>query len=406
MAFQASSEYPILNRPFFALLLLFAVPSAFAQQTDDAPDLGTAEMVLDGVDRFYEVADTLAAGREPTAAAWDALFTAPGYARYLADSEDAAAAFEDLVRLVFDPANQAALADTLRAVEGAPSFDRLPFFAVLDARERSAELEKFRRALAEGGVGLEAAREAARLLPAGAADVPPFVFNVYKYDGTGDPDRVVADLVFLEKIGAEGARLFLAHEAHHAVRDRLSELDLPARGEDPRYYLLVALNQLRAKGIANRFDKANFFSDRLRRRFEADTSATGRWLKAFFFDYYGRGFQDAYAATPETVRGVDSLVTAAARADAAGDDETLAEASRAVYRSLPINAHPNGYFMANAITEAFGEGALVEDVANPFAFLRLYNRAAKQSNDDLPTLSAESMDYFGRLEARYVRRKH
>lgn len=381
-----------------ALFLAFALPTACAHGSADRPARSEAELVFEGIDRFYAVADTIAAGREPSAAAWDALFAAPGYARYLAADSARAAEFADRVRLAFDPARGDEVTDALSALH---PFNGRPLVAVLAARERRTDIEAFRRSLATGDLIGEAVPEAARLLPEGSDPALPVVFHIYTGDGTGLSDRIIMDLTLAEKMGREGTRLFVAHELHHGVRDGLSALRMPERSEDPRHYLLVALNQLQVEGVADRVDKMTMLSDEARARVAADTTVSGRAFAAARA-FYEPAYAGAYAGTPSTIVRLDSLIRAAARADAADDEAALAEAAEATYRSLLLNGHPNGYFMANAIADALGERALIDDVANPFAFVRLYNRAAERGDDGLPTFSAESMAYLIRLESCYL----
>jgi hypothetical protein len=58
--------------------------------------------------------------------------------------------------------------------------------------------------------------------------------------------------------------------------------------------------------------------------------------------------------------------------------------------------------MATLIAEQIGRDALAQTVHNPFAFVRLYNQAARQRPGPPRPLSADAMAYLDRLERQYA----
>ena len=59
--------------------------------------------------------------------------------------------------------------------------------------------------------------------------------------------------------------------------------------------------------------------------------------------------------------------------------------------------------MANLIIEQLGKETLVEDIGNPFAFFRLYKKAADKKGGNTPTFSDKAIDFIQSLEKRYIR---
>ena len=133
-----------------------------------------------------------------------------------------------------------------------------------------------------------------------------------------------------------------------------------------------------------------------------DSAVDGQaWTRAVLSVFIQRQMADA-EATPATLQRVDSLLVQAAAADADGRTDDLEQHADAILRSIPNNGHRNGFFMASLIKETIGTDRLAATANAPSAFVRLYNEAARQSNNEAAPLSAEAMDYLTRLETEYA----
>ena len=391
------------------LLLAFFVHPVQAQESGEASGTETPAMDFSGTDHFYRVASVLKQGQSPGREQWNALLSAPGYHHYFRDQDRDSDVFKRLMRLVFMPSEEKALQDTLRSLRGDLRPELRPLHVLLAAKRRRDTLEQFRNQLRTGNLRQQAVEEAAALLPEGALrdnlenlSSPPVHFIFYNLDGRGTPDGVVVDMVMTEILGRRGTQLFIAHELHHAGRESI--LEVPERKQDPRAYLLRAIDQLQAEGIADLIDKPYLHSSSGvgGPRSPGAESASGReWCRVLLWAFAQR-HQKAYQATLGTVRRVDSLLVAAAGADADENNQLLREHSKAILRSIPNNGHPNGHYMAKRIADQFGTDTLAATANDPFAFVRLYNEATRESKGRSVPFSQEAMTYLARLEKQYA----
>ena len=390
------------------LLLAFLVHPVQAQESGEASGTETPAMDFSGTDHFYRVASVLKQGQSPGREQWNALLSAPGYHHYFRDQDRDSDVFKRLMRLVFMPSEEKALQDTLRSLRGDLRSELRPFHVLLAAKRQRDSLQQFRNQLKTGNLRQQAVEEASALLPEEALrdrrerSPPPVNFVIYNLDGRGTPDGVVIDLTMAEIMGRKGTQLFLAHEFHHAGRESI--LEVPDRKQDPRAFLLRAIDQLQAEGIADLIDKSYLFSDDGvggSKPSDMDSATGHRWCR-FLLWGFTRRHQKAYQATPSTVRHVDSLLVAASGADADENNQLLREHSKAILRSIPNNGHPNGHYMAKRIADQFGTDTLAATANDPFAFVRLYNEAIRESKGRSLPFSQEAMTYLARLEKQYA----
>lgn len=358
-----------------------------------------------GVNQFWTVASLLDQGRSPSDEQWDALASSPGYKYYMADSPSAMATFKQRMRLVFAPEHRSALRDTIERARGQFQDEARTLHVLLAAKEHQKELKAFQESLSVSRLTRRAVEEAARLLPDGSfstntdqAAPLPIGVNIYNLAARSARDHFVVDLLMLRLLGPKGARLLLAHEAHHV--GRVSKLEIPDAEQDPRYLLLQSIDDLQAEGIADLIDKPHSLK-RLATR-PSDLNVVGReWAQALLQGLFLQ-HKRAYESTPETLQQVDSLLVAAERADAKGNDEDLARISKQIARSIPNNGHPNGHYMATVIADQVGTNRLAETANNPFAFVELYNRAARKDDSSAQPFSQKTIKYLNHLEKKYI----
>lgn len=365
----------------------------------------TSAFVTEGVDRFWQVVDILERDESPTDAEWDTLFAAPGYAYYFTEENHSQAEFKELMRLVFMPSEADALRDSLANGGRQLRPDLRPLHAFLAARNHRDDLEAFQETLVEQRIVPAAAEQAAELLPEGALrdasgawDVPSIRASIYSLDGRGPGGFVVVDLLLMYLMGEQGTTRFVSHEFHHA--GRMSTIDPQAHQDDPRYGVLWTLDRVQSEGIADLIDKP-YFIDELQEPLP-DAAVDGMaWSRAVLSVFIQRQMADV-EATPSTLQHVDSLLVQAGRADADGRADDLQQHANAIRRSIPNNGHPNGFFMASLIQDTLGTERMAATANDPFAFVRLYNEAARQSDGKAAPLSDEAMEYLTRLETEYT----
>ena len=404
-----SKKVTMALRLIALLLLAFLVHPVQGQESGKVSGDESPAMDFSGVDHFYRVASVLKQGQSPDREQWNALLSAPGYHHYFRDQDRNSDSFKRLMRLVFMSSEEKALQDTLRNLQGDLRPELRPLHVLLAAKRQRDSLQQFRNQLRTGNLRQQAVEEAAALLPEGALRdslenlfPPPVHFIFYNLDGRGTPDGVVVDMVMAEILGGRGTQLLIAHELHHAGRESI--LEVPDRKQDPRAYLLRAIDQLQAEGIADLIDKSYLFSDDGvggSKPSDMDSATGHRWCR-FLLWGFTRRHQKAYQATPSTVRHVDSLLVAASGADADENNQLLREHSRAILRSIPNNGHPNGHYMAKRIADQFGTDTLAATANDPFAFVRLYNEAIRESKGRSLPFSQEAMTYLARLEKQYA----
>ena len=111
-----------------------------------------------------------------------------------------------------------------------------------------------------------------------------------------------------------------------------------------------------------------------------------------------RGIRDwALTPAPTFIHRMDSSIQVRARGGAA--------ASGRWYRNMSngSNGHVPGFFMSSAIVRNGYGKQLSAHSDNPFAFVFLYQKAAKKDKTPLPRFSDESLHYLKSLERKYAK---
>lgn len=331
-----------------------------------------------GIREFVHVVSILERDQVPSAQDWAHLFRTPGYAA-LTRSEFPESFFTDQFELVFMPSKSAELAEALASAQGWRERYLRHFVHV---RDRWDEVLAYIDDPRPGRMMPEARRRALDYLPAAVPDhIPPVAFVIFGPDARGYVPVVVDVLNAIDRHHA--LLLLLGHEFHHYYRYAILRYNRDAVTPEDEHVLWV-FDQLQAEGMANQVNRREAFQDRedFARRFPA--------------------FHEAYLASGDVIRQMDHLL---ARMETA--PERWTELGLELRRSIPQSGHPTGFFMTNLVSERLGMDRLIEEVGNPFAFLRLYHAAARQRPDpEAPPFSDPALRVIHRLERRYVGSGH
>lgn len=346
-----------------------------SQDSSDLPDDMTASgdaIDLGAIELFWQIVDLLSQDEEPSPELWEALFATPGYSA-LTQSEFEPSFFHESFRLAYMPS----LNDSFsRALEEEKNHRRLRHYRKVV--ERRAELETFSENLKHSNRMTEFSRLAAEWLPRPSPDKPaPLAVVVFDMDARGY-DPIVIDLLAAKELDLDS---FLAHEAHHWYRNDRATIDWDD-GEPHEADLLWTLYQVQGEGIADQIDKRPWIE--------------GEVPPPAVREDYTRSYFDALAATPSTIRALDSLLVAF---DAATEIDEQATIGARVAELVPMSGHPTGYYMARTILETLGRERLVTDIANPVAFFLTYDEAARASGRQ--GFSPEALSVLTELEARF-----
>lgn len=313
---------------------------------------------------FGSLADRLESGMEPSSADWDALFSTPGYAA-LTQSEFKRETLVDRLRLACLP-SRAAEREAMLAEHKSMM---LAHFA--EARQRWPELLKTASRLASTPLQAEAAALACDHLPvtrlggreSALMAPPPVSFLIFAKDARGYVP-VVMDVVMAAELSERDLLLMLAHEFHHNYRNRILAYH-PDESPAGTEALIWILDQLQAEGCADLINVPEMI-------YRPDAPAV-----------HGQMYRDGVAAAPVFLAQFDEALAQLAATRAAEPTGTDAVAQRqaacqALRQALPMAGHPTGYYMATTIVDAGLERQLVENIGDPFAFVELYDQAARQ----------------------------
>ncbi|MBN1940310.1 MAG: hypothetical protein JW843_12045 [Candidatus Aminicenantes bacterium] len=322
------------------------------------------------VEQTWKIAGILERDQEPDAAEWAALFQSPGYRELMRrESYFTQEGFKANFRLAFMPSQTGARKE---ALEKRPNSTAAHFARIAGRREG---LQRLQAEMERGSMIDEALAKAGVLLPSEAMEGrphPPIAFVFFAPDGRGY-DPIIVDLLYAADKG-DGLVAFMAHEIHHYCRRRVLAYDegnVLVKDEG----LLNGLTQLQIEGIADQIDKHEPFF----RAKNPESSA------------YAEAYRKNVLESPRVLTEVNARLEDAA--DRPGQTFYLSDL-------LPQSGHPTGYFMARAIIDGGFKQAMIETVGNPFAFVYLYNRAARADGAG-PVFSRKTVEFLRTLETAY-----
>ena len=324
---------------------------------------------LSGVDRFWTIADQLAADSEPDSFAWRRLLDTPAYRQLAQDQR-----IQRMFRLAFRPS----FGREADSVVATGTYNARVIQHLRLVREQRVPLQGFRDSLARVDMVGEAGHLAAPFLPVGEVDRRPPPRLAYAFFGPeayGGETGIIMDLLFARDRGSYLMPI-IGHEVHHYHVGHLTGLRFPERSA-PAFTLLQSLRNLANEGTADRIDLR--FPTGPPKMPEDVTPA------------YNAGYRDA--AT--TLREMDSLMSRVG-----SDTARMRQAGKDVSSRLVFGGHPVGAYMAERIDERLGRAALIAAVGNPFAFFRQFNEAEGRARGARP-FSEATLKLVADLEAGY-----
>ncbi len=360
---------PLKRKPFIIArralvgLLAILIGGAISVRAEARQDLQKPSADFSGLEKFLELTSVLEKDQEPAPEQWDALFATPGYA-VLLQEEFKKDFFAERFRLAFMPSRAEALKEQMQKETGFRA-QFLPHY--LRVKTMRSEIERWAAEQRPAELYTEALQKARSLLPEGAISGWPAVsFVIFAPDARGY-DPVVLDALYCMDKGGRLVDL-VGHEFHHYYRNRLVDLN-----QDQS--TLWIINQIHAEGIADVIDKAEWT-----RRPEADLAPNER------------DFVKLYRESPSVLRKMDDILTRMSEMKT-GRGELGFELRRAV----PQVGHPTGLYMATLILEELGKPVLVGAADDPFAFFKLYQKAATKRGGDTPRFSDKALAFLDSL---------
>lgn len=356
---------------FLFTFLLFGA-SLFAQ----TPAYNSID--FSGMEPFWQIESSLTKNLEPAPGEWNALFGAPAYQILMAGGFSQKI-FERQLRLAFMPSMDSVLKKALEKNDQQAEF--LEHFLQIKGKEKKLKEQQVK--LQKEQLIETALSMARNFLPDSFSidnSLPPVSFAIFENSTTRAPSGIIIDLLFSMDFESYLPYL-LAHEAYHIYRDKIKNTHYPDKHQ-PDYPMVQMLTHMETEGIADLIDKKKFF---LRKGLFSNCN-------------WARSFQYYLNEAPKTIHMLDKYFIQMA---------TFPKSDRKIIQDLiPMNGHPTGYFMANAIMEKMGKRTLIEQTANPFAFIRLYQRVALKDKKHYPPFSPVTMQYLHQLEQKYVPSKN
>lgn len=314
-------------------------------------------MDFSGVARFWEVADNLAAGREPPYALWAALFSTCGY-RALTVSEFEPGFFKELWRLSYTPVRR----DDLHVGLTPGKIRRLEHYR--EVLRKRAELEMYQMVLqGNASVADEAQQLAREFLPETKHSMDFTVaFLVFGPDARGY-EPVVVDLLYAFNI-RDRLALMLAHELHHVHICRLRGINTGV--PDRRTDLAWIVDQIHMEGMA----------DMILHDGGARDSGTGQ--------------EESIEESDHAIRYLRYFSEQLGRA--CGDRSALAGIEAQLRRDLRDSGHTVGLYMAQVVTSQLGRECLISQATDPPGFFSSYREACLARGHECP-LSEMAADF-------------
>lgn len=355
--------------PFILPVFVFSAPLHPHPMEVESPR--SFRVDFSGVDKFLGLTAMLEKDREPTEEQWDDLFSTPGY-RILILREFNKNFFIERFKLAFMPSKKEELATKLKEEKGFWG-QFLPHY--VRAKNQRKLIEEQVAKLKSLDYVEAALEEAKKFLPESSIeDYPPLSFVIFGPDARGYIPVVVDVLYAYDR--RDFFVSFIAHEFHHYYRSQY----FPYAQEQN---FIWVIGQIHGEGIADQINIGKWFHNANLRPQYAEKN---------------RPYMDWYAKSPEIIRKMGFLFEAAF--DHPEKKTELGQELRAI---VPLSGHPTGFYMANLIIEELGKERLVKEIGNPFAFFRLYKKAADKKRGDSPTFSEKAMRFIHTLETRYIR---
>ncbi|GET22745.1 DUF5700 domain-containing putative Zn-dependent protease [Prolixibacter denitrificans] len=356
---------------FLFTFLLFSA-SLYAQI------IGNNSIDFSGMKPFWQIESSLIKDKEPPPGEWNALFNSPAY-QILFAGGFSQKNFEHQLRLAFMPSMDSVLNIALKKNDQQSEY--LDHYLLIKGKEK--KLKELQTKLQKEQLIETALSMARNFLPDSFSidnSLPPVSFAIFENSTTRAPSGIIIDLVFSMDFDSYLPYL-LAHEAYHIYRDKIRNTHYPDKHQ-PDYPMVQMLTQMETEGIADLIDKKKFF-------LKKGSFSNCDWAKSY---------QHYLDKAPKTIRELDKYFTQMA---------AFPNSDRKIIQDLiPMNGHPTGYFMANAIMQKMGKRTLIKQTANPFAFFRLYQRVALKDKKHYPPFSSATMQYLHEMEQKYVPSKN
>jgi hypothetical protein len=331
-----------------------------------------------GLDRYWSLQGRLAREVEPSSAAWDSLWSTPGYAALHA-RERRRPTLTLAIRLAALPS----LADSAARVVARGGFLGRSVAHLGEAnrhRDSLIRLTPSLRALVVEAMG-QGRRATGRMLGdslVAAHPPPPLALLLFAPDGRGYPQLIIGDLLHLSREASPAE--FFAHEFFHTYRRLVARA--PGVVPPSERPWLDAVTVVEEEGLADQLDKRDI-PDLTPTQLDARYPAPGDL--AFYREYW-----NAVRDGARWVRFADSALAATT-----ATDSLRTVAGRAFAAALPIGGRPLGAFMARTIAGAFPDRRLGALAGDPIAFWLRYHDAAGRVGS--PGFSPATLAALGRL---------
>ena len=364
-------NHQILTTLLLPIILLFLSCGGGDELSDINPGFD-----FTGIDQFLNIADKLQKDQEPTPKEWDDMFKTQGY-NIIRLNEISAFFFERSFRYVFMPS----MSDSLTwLMEKSNTIKKRLLRHYIEVRDRYPEVKAQTNLLKKSPIAQNAAMNALSFLPMDElTDYPPVSFLIFD-DGVRNLPIICIDVLHSKKMGDELPKM-LAREYFMRMRGTLMQFDpSDVRAEDQP--LIRSLENMLSGGTADYIYKREVL---LKQPYDS-------------LSQMDQVYMDMYNSAPEVIGTMNKFL------ELMMDDQShYAGYTSQFKKALPMDGNPIGFYMVEVIDKVAGKGSLIRQIANPFAFLTIYNSAAKLRPGEYPVFSDNSLSVTKILEGKYLK---
>jgi len=332
------------------------------------------------VETFFQIADKLASGKQPTEREWYALFETQGYKKAITETfEERSDYTRRVMEVAFDP-EKVGMIDIIMNVPITEILSDMEALLMRVMLKNFLDIKEHRDAIMEQILTIDqtqlpvkASERLRRFLvnPIDSLIAPiPISLICMEPDALSLSGRIVWDCN-LFRIQTEEEKVdLMAHEMYHAYRRHFFS-------ESKASNLMQLLNLWNNEGVADLIDKKSV----------SDLSSA--FIRFGLPESYVEAYNEVYDSTPRMLKDLEKVTLSYIRNEISEDQFNLKLSGFIQY-----GGHPNGYYMTTAIKEAGYEEDLIRNFASPVEFMKLYNKSVPKGYQ----LTSEFMDYLETIQ--------